>query len=46
VLTTHVRDVAASTITTGTPAVARAGVACRHAGAIVVNAMPRSRPSA
>jgi hypothetical protein len=46
VLITHVREVTASIITTGIPAVAGAGVARRHAGGIVVSAVPRSRPSA
>jgi len=46
VLITHVREVTASTITTEIPAGAGAGVARRHAGAIVVDAAPRSTPSA
>jgi hypothetical protein len=46
VLITYVREVTASPITTGTPAAAGAGVARRHTGAIVVSAVPRSRPSA
>jgi hypothetical protein len=46
VLFTHVREVTASTITTGILAVAGAGFARRSAGAIVVINVSRSRPSA